>query len=142
MLAFFNLGWQASSLDFNEFSAYLHAPLAVTGGTIAELVDSLRRQVSGNALLSRSESYMADAPPLAPGPATSNQLVYLELLGEGEFGKAFRGLWRGSVVAIKLMYLPRQMGSSEKVCRHLMTVGCVASGMICPMTLMTPTTLH
>ena len=31
MLAFFNLGWQASSLDFNELSQYLHAPLAVTG---------------------------------------------------------------------------------------------------------------
>ena len=113
MLAFFNLGWQASSLDFDEFSQYLHAPLAVTGTSIADLIDGLRRQVSGN-LMSRSESY-TDTSTSAAGPVTSSQLVYQELLGEGEFGKAFKGLWRGSVVAIKLMYLPRHMGSSEKV---------------------------
>jgi len=38
----------------------------------------------------------------------------LELLGEGTFGKVHKGLWRSTVVAIKIMMLPASMSGAEK----------------------------
>uniref|UniRef100_A0A383VFW0 Protein kinase domain-containing protein n=1 Tax=Tetradesmus obliquus TaxID=3088 RepID=A0A383VFW0_TETOB len=38
----------------------------------------------------------------------------LELLGKGTFGKVYKGLWRGTVVAVKTMLLPSNMSGSEK----------------------------
>ena len=38
----------------------------------------------------------------------------VELLGEGNFGKVHKGLWRGTVVAVKTMILPANMSGQEK----------------------------
>ncbi|KXZ47914.1 hypothetical protein GPECTOR_32g527 [Gonium pectorale] len=46
--------------------------------------------------------------------ADNMELVMSEMIGEGTFGKVYRGLWRGSEVAIKTMVLPANMSGKEK----------------------------
>ncbi|KAI8468110.1 MAG: kinase-like domain-containing protein [Monoraphidium minutum] len=48
------------------------------------------------------------------GDGGVDELQLLELMDEGTYGKVFRGLWRGSVVAIKTMILPAKMSGQEK----------------------------
>ena len=48
------------------------------------------------------------------GNEVDNMMEMHEILGEGTFGKVFRGLWRGTVVAIKTMVLPANMSGQEK----------------------------
>ena len=50
----------------------------------------------------------------AGGATRRDELELMELLGEGAFGRVHRGLWRGSVVAVKTMVLPAAMRASAK----------------------------
>jgi hypothetical protein len=43
-----------------------------------------------------------------------NQVQCLELLGEGTYGKVYKGLWKGSIVAVKTIVLPSAMSGQEK----------------------------
>lgn len=56
--------------------------------------------------------------------AEGEQIEIHELLGEGAFGKVHKGLWRGTVVAIKTMILPANMTGAEK--RERMVSPCLA----------------
>ncbi|KAF5831354.1 hypothetical protein DUNSADRAFT_13261 [Dunaliella salina] len=47
-------------------------------------------------------------------PHPNDDIRTFELLGEGTFGKVHRGLWRQTVVAIKIILLPANMSGAEK----------------------------
>jgi uncharacterized protein YjbI with pentapeptide repeats len=48
------------------------------------------------------------------GEAIDNQIELHQVIGEGSYGKVYRGLWRGTLVAIKMMVLPAHMSGQEK----------------------------
>ncbi|GIL44373.1 hypothetical protein Vafri_1861, partial [Volvox africanus] len=50
----------------------------------------------------------------ANGGGLSTDLILGEMIGEGTFGKVYRGLWRGTEVAIKTIILPTNMSGKEK----------------------------
>ncbi|KAF5831357.1 kinase-like domain-containing protein [Dunaliella salina] len=47
-------------------------------------------------------------------PLPNDDIRTFELLGEGTFGKVHRGLWRQTIVAIKIILLPANMSGAEK----------------------------
>ena len=61
---------------------------------------------------------------IMPPPLSSSPLA--------QFGKVHRGLWRGSVVAVKSMVLPANMSSAEKRGRMAIMEAAISSSMAHP----------
>ncbi|GLC35525.1 hypothetical protein PLESTB_000198200 [Pleodorina starrii] len=64
--------------------------------------------------------------------STENPIQLFEVLGEGAFGKVQRGLWRGTVVAVKTMILPANMTGQEKREKMAVMEAAISSSLVHP----------
>ncbi|KAI8475398.1 MAG: kinase-like domain-containing protein [Monoraphidium minutum] len=75
--------------------------------------------------------------------AATGAIQLLDLLGEGGFGKVYRGLWHGTVVAVKTMILPAHMSGALKRERMAIMEAAISSAMTHPNIVQTYTyTIH
>ena len=73
-------------------------------GLTMDAIESAKRNIANVAI--DSENPAADS--------IDNQIEIHQVIGEGSYGKVYRGLWRGTLVAIKTMLLPAHMSGQEK----------------------------
>ncbi|KIZ04181.1 hypothetical protein MNEG_3785, partial [Monoraphidium neglectum] len=66
---------------------------------------------------------------VATSTSGADELQLAELVGEGTFGKVYKGVWRGSTVAIKTMVLPAKMSGAEKRERMAIMEAAISSAM-------------
>ncbi|KAG2450347.1 hypothetical protein HYH02_004852 [Chlamydomonas schloesseri] len=111
----------------------------------AKLLNGLRPSAAGHsgALSSRRSLHLAPGggggggAGGGPGGGASDarisaELELKEMIGEGTFGKVFRGLWRGTEVAIKTIILPTNMSGKEKRERMAVMEAAISSSLAHP----------
>eukprot|EP00775_Hariotina_reticulata_P010053 gene10053-10209_t len=95
-------GWPAADANMTateEGTAGLEGAVGlVTGQHKQQLFEAARKQLGA----------------VAGDLARSDALVLEAVLGEGTFGKVFKGYWKGTLVAVKTMMFPAAMSGKEK----------------------------
>ncbi|KAG1662464.1 hypothetical protein FOA52_009672 [Chlamydomonas sp. UWO 241] len=97
--------------------------LATTESTTQDRIWEIRRQLSASVNVSASG---ADPDNAGGG------LTLQEMLGEGSFGRVYRGTWRGVEVAVKMMLFPLSMGGAEKREKMLIMETAISSALAHP----------
>ncbi|KXZ49357.1 hypothetical protein GPECTOR_22g951 [Gonium pectorale] len=64
--------------------------------------------------------------------SVEDPIQVFEVLGAGAFGKVQRGLWRGTVVAVKTMILPANMSGQEKREKMAVMEAAISSSLVHP----------
>ena len=108
--------------------------------SIMDLIDSVRRQVKGEAEDTAGggggdAALAAGASPSSlacGGGGGGGSLEVMEMIGEGAFAKVFRGLWRGTPVAVKRMVLAHNMSGAEKRERMAIMEAAISSSLSHP----------
>ena len=120
-------------------SQIIPVPHAVSQ-SIMDLIDSVRRQVKGEAEDTAGggggdAALAAGASPSSlacGGGGGGGSLEVMEMIGEGAFAKVFRGLWRGTPVAVKRMVLAHNMSGAEKRERMAIMEAAISSSLSHP----------
>ena len=123
-------------------SQIIPVPHAVSQ-SIMDLIDSVRRQVKGEVEDATGggggdAAFAAGASPSSlacgggGGGGGGGSLEVMEMIGEGAFAKVFRGLWRGTPVAVKRMVLAHNMSGAEKRERMAIMEAAISSSLSHP----------
>ncbi|GAX77878.1 hypothetical protein CEUSTIGMA_g5320.t1 [Chlamydomonas eustigma] len=106
--------------------------LGKVGGVDAGVRDTARRvsrvpSVATAALMDGVRQHMKED---AEKPYENIEIM--EMLGQGSFGKVYKGIWRGTVVAIKSMVFSKQMSNVEKHERMAIMEAAISSSLSHP----------
>ena len=76
---------------------------ATVNSATAGLLEDVKQQLMGSAAGGEG----GDA-------AAADEVQVLGLIGTGSFGKVYKGMWKGSLVAVKYLMLPSSMSGADK----------------------------
>ncbi|KXZ54296.1 hypothetical protein GPECTOR_5g382 [Gonium pectorale] len=78
------------------------------------------------------QAIVAGRPPGSDTESALDDLVLLNVLGEGSYGRVYRALWRGTTVACKIILLPAHMSGRERHERMAVMEAAISSSLSHP----------